>query len=182
MTDPVCPLVLALYGHPLSGTFWENYYSEIAMTCGFEPVQGWECLYVHRGLQIFLSVYVDDFKMAGLTRNLPSAWKLLIDAGLILDPPEPLGLYLGCAQHPVTLTQNEVNARLTNIRPLYPRSGDGPPENYKRLAEVIPKHSTTMFRVRRKRFSENHLRQSLTRHNMALRAYAMKWQTVVTSA
>ena len=26
--DPVCPLVLALYGHPLSGTYWENYYTK----------------------------------------------------------------------------------------------------------------------------------------------------------
>ena len=50
MSDTVCPLVLALYGHPLSGTFWENYYSEIAITCGFEPIQAWECLYIHRGL------------------------------------------------------------------------------------------------------------------------------------
>ena len=31
---------------------------------GFEKVKGWECLYVHREDQLFLSVYVDDFKLA----------------------------------------------------------------------------------------------------------------------
>ena len=77
MTDPVCPLVLALYGHPLSGTYWE-------------------CLYVHRDLEVFRSVYVDDFKLAGEAKNLPKAWKLMTDNQLILDPPEPLGQYLGC--------------------------------------------------------------------------------------
>ena len=112
MKDPVCPLVLALYGHPLSGTFWENYYSQKAINCGFQGIHGWECLYFHRGLKVVLSVYVDDFKLSGLTRNLPVAWSLLTNAGLILDPPEPLGLYLGCNQHPITISQSEVDKRL----------------------------------------------------------------------
>ena len=96
MTDPVCPLVLALYGHPLSGAHWENYCDEIVVQkCGFKKVVGWECLYVHRALKVFLSVYVDDFKLAGETKNLPKAWKLMTDTKLLLDPPEPLGQYLG---------------------------------------------------------------------------------------
>ena len=126
--DPVVPLVLALYGHPLSGTFWENYHSNIALKVGFEKILGWECLYVHRPLKVVLSVYVDDFKLAGLTRSLPIAWKALTDGGLELDKPEPLGLYLGCNQHPVTMSQSDVDSRLENIRPLYPRVGAGPPE------------------------------------------------------
>ena len=34
-----------------------------------ERVAGWECLYFHRKLQLFLSVYVDDIEMAGKTQN-----------------------------------------------------------------------------------------------------------------
>ena len=126
MTDPVCPLILALYGHPLSGTYWEKYYDEIVtQKCGFEKVVGWECLYVHRALKVFLSVYVDDFKLAGETKNLSKAWKLMTDNKLILDPPEPLGQYLGCGQKPITLTKEELDRRMEHIRPLYQTKGYG---------------------------------------------------------
>ena len=58
MRRPVVPLVLALYGHPLSGTCWENYYDDkLTNECGFERVQGLECLHLHRELKVFLSVY-----------------------------------------------------------------------------------------------------------------------------
>ena len=41
MSDPLCPLGLALYGHPLSGTHWETYSDEIVVQkCGFEKVVG----------------------------------------------------------------------------------------------------------------------------------------------
>ena len=32
---------------------------------GKETVHGWESLFLHRNMQFFLSVYVDDIKMAG---------------------------------------------------------------------------------------------------------------------
>ncbi len=118
--DLVCPLVRALYGHPLSGTYLENYYDEIVVKkCGFEKVVGWECLYVHRALRVFLSVYVDDFKLAGESKNLAKAWELMPDNKLILGPPEPLGQYLGCGQRPITLTKEEVERRMEHIRPIY---------------------------------------------------------------
>ena len=75
---------------------------------------------------LYLCVYVNDFKLAGLTRNLPSACKALTVGGLVLDKPEPLGLYLGCNQRPITMSQSDADARLENIRPLYPRVGAGP--------------------------------------------------------
>ncbi|MDP7560508.1 MAG: hypothetical protein QF745_08200, partial [Planctomycetota bacterium] len=124
MSAPVCPLVLALYGHPLSGTHWENYYDEIVVQkCGFEKVVGWESLYAHRALKVFLPVYVDDFKLAGETKNLPKAWKLMTDNELLLDPPEPLGQYLGCRQRPTTLSKEELDRRMEHIRPLYHSKG-----------------------------------------------------------
>lgn len=58
-------LSLALYGHPLAGLFRGKHIAKLFLERGFEPVKGWECLYVHRNDKLFLSVYVDDFKMAG---------------------------------------------------------------------------------------------------------------------
>jgi len=63
--DPVVPLELNLYGHPLAGLLWEKYQESILLKLGFEKVTSWECLYVHRDKQLFLSGYVDDYKMAG---------------------------------------------------------------------------------------------------------------------
>ena len=46
--DPVCPLVLNLYGHPLAGLLWEKYQENALLRIGWEKVQSWECLYFHR--------------------------------------------------------------------------------------------------------------------------------------
>ena len=98
---PCCPLRLALYGHPKSGFFGEKHCVERLKQCGFVPMVGWECLYFHEKLKLILSVYVDDFKLVGKEENLKEGWKLMINSGLQLDPPEPLGDYLGCGQFPV---------------------------------------------------------------------------------
>ena len=46
--DPVVPLRLALYGHPLAGTFWgKNHCHEALLSIGFEPILGWECCFLH---------------------------------------------------------------------------------------------------------------------------------------
>ena len=37
--NPVCPLVLNLYGHPLAGLLWELYQEEILMKAGFEGLE-----------------------------------------------------------------------------------------------------------------------------------------------
>ena len=36
--DPVCPLVLALYGHPDSGGYWEKHCDAHLKNVGFEPI------------------------------------------------------------------------------------------------------------------------------------------------
>ena len=73
---------------------------------------GWECMFVHDDLQVILSVYVDDFKLVGKTENLKAAWKLMTDTGFELDPPDPLGDYLGCGQFPVNVTAQAASDRL----------------------------------------------------------------------
>ena len=37
--DPVCPLVLNLYGHPLAGLLWEKYQESVLLKIGGEKVQ-----------------------------------------------------------------------------------------------------------------------------------------------
>ena len=58
--DPVCPLLLNLYGHPSAGLLWEKYQEGILLKEGFEKIRGWECLYVHRFEKLFIAAYVDD--------------------------------------------------------------------------------------------------------------------------
>ena len=66
-----------MYGHPLAGLLWDKFSQEKILACGFEKVKGWESMYVHKELQVFLGVYVDDFHLAGKSENLPKAWNLL---------------------------------------------------------------------------------------------------------
>ena len=100
MHQPYCKLKKALYGHPKAGLYWEQHCKKAVLNAGFEPVQGWECLYMHREQQLFLSIYVDDFKMAGRKANLAPMWSKL-KAHLNLDEPTQLhgSVYLGCSQY-----------------------------------------------------------------------------------
>ena len=65
MEDPVVPLERNLYGHPLAGLLWERQFEKILLKHGWEKIPNWECLFVHREKGLFLSVYVDDIKLAG---------------------------------------------------------------------------------------------------------------------
>ena len=44
---------------------------------GWEKVSNWECLIAHRQKGLFLSVYVDDIKLAGKKQNIDPMWKVL---------------------------------------------------------------------------------------------------------
>ena len=96
MKDPVCRLRLALYGHPDAGTCWEKHCEERLATAGLRPVPNWSGCFVHQSLHAFLTVYVDDFKLACAERHADAVWKA-IKAQLQLEPPTPLDRYLGCA-------------------------------------------------------------------------------------
>ena len=77
MEDPVVPLERNLYGHPLAGLLWERQFEKILLKHGWEKIPNWECLFVHREKGLFLSVYVDDIKLAGKKHNIDPMWKLL---------------------------------------------------------------------------------------------------------
>ena len=118
MKRPCCQLRLSLYGHPQSGKYWENHFAERLLSVEFEPLQGWECLFVHRKLRLILSVYVDDFKLVGRRENLATGWDLMRKSGLVLDPPTPLGDYLGCGQSPTVFSPESAQTRLEAVKPL----------------------------------------------------------------
>ena len=88
--DPYVPLRRNLYGHKLAALLWQKFAEwKITKLCGFEKLVDCECLYVHREKKLFLSVYVDDLKMAGKKENLAPMWTLL-QKHLTLDPPSKM--------------------------------------------------------------------------------------------
>ena len=105
MKKPVCRLNVALYGHPDSGTDWEHHCKVSVNAAGFSAVGGecWPSCFYHKELDLLLSVYVDDFKLAGPVENIEKGWALIAQH-VELDPPQQLNLYLGCIHRQRTVT------------------------------------------------------------------------------
>ena len=80
-------------------------------------IPNWECLFVHRGKGLFLSVYVDDMKLAGKKQNLDPMWKVLNKE---VDLGEPTSffdhVYLGCTQRKCEISKDIVDNYRTNVR------------------------------------------------------------------
>ena len=87
--DPVVPLLVNLYGHPLAGLLWEKGCEEKLMQLGWEHVTGWESLYVHRKDQLFMNVYVDDFHLAGKEDKVAPMWQKIRSTGIKLGETVP---------------------------------------------------------------------------------------------
>ena len=69
------------------------------MKYGWEKVSNWECLFVHREKGLFLSVYVDDIKLAGKKQNISPTWKILMKSIVLREPTSFFDhVYLGCTQ------------------------------------------------------------------------------------
>ena len=68
------------------------------------------CLFVHRENGLFLSVYVDDTKLAGKKQNLDPMWTVLnkeVDMG---EPTSFLDhVYLGCTQRQCEISKDIVD-------------------------------------------------------------------------
>ena len=112
--DPVVPLERNLYGHPLAGLLWERQFEKILLKHGWEKIPNWECLFVHREKGLFLSVYVDDIKLAGKKQNLDPMRKVLdkeVDLG---EPTSFLDhVYLGCTQRQCQTSKDTVDNNRT---------------------------------------------------------------------
>ena len=76
------------------------------MELGWDEVPNWECLFVHRKHKIFLSVHVDDIKMAGKMQNLAPMCKKLMKDVDIGEPTSFLDhVYQGCTQRECKLNE-----------------------------------------------------------------------------
>ena len=64
-------------GHPLAGLLWERQFEKILLKHGWEKIQIGNVSLVHSEKGLFLSVYVDDLKLAGKKQNLDPMWKIL---------------------------------------------------------------------------------------------------------
>ena len=73
--DPAVLLGRNLYGHPFAGLLLERQFEEALLELGWEKIPNWECMSVHRKQGLFLSVTVDDFKMAGNKQETAPTWK-----------------------------------------------------------------------------------------------------------
>ena len=85
--NPVVPLERNLYGHPLAGLLWDRQFEKVLLGLGLEEVSNWECLFLRREHGLFLSVYVDDTKIARRQQNLNPMCKKLVKR---VDLGEPI--------------------------------------------------------------------------------------------
>ena len=100
-------LVKALYGHPDSGTFWERHCDRELTKAGFTPIENWPSCYWHKTYNCLLTVYVDDFKLAGPEQNMETVWQSIRER-IAMDPPTAAAHYLGCTHIPFTSTTADV--------------------------------------------------------------------------
>ena len=110
MEDPVVPLERNMYSHPLAGLLWERQFEKILLKYGWEKIPNWECFFVHSEKGLFLSVYVDDIKLAGKKRNIDPMWKVLnkeVDLGEPTSFPDHV--YLGCTQRQCEISKDIVD-------------------------------------------------------------------------
>ena len=110
MEDPVVPLERNLCGHPLAGLLWERQFEKILVKYGWGKVSNRERLFVHREKELFLSVYVDDIKLAGKKQNIDPMWKILMEG---VDLGEPTSFLdhenLDCTQRQCEISKNTVD-------------------------------------------------------------------------
>ena len=99
MEDPVVPLERKFVRSSSGRTLGERQFEKVLLEHGWEEALNWECLFVNRTRGLFLSVYVDDIKMAGKTENLGPTWKMLMKDVDLEEPTSFLNhVYLGCTK------------------------------------------------------------------------------------
>ena len=110
MEDPVLPLERNLNGHLLAGLLWARQFEKVLLKDGREKVPNWECLCVKREKGLFLSVYVDEKKMAGKEQNINPTWKILMKDVDLGEPTSCLDhVYLGCTQRECQISKDIVD-------------------------------------------------------------------------
>ena len=94
----------------MAGLLTERPFEKVLLKHGWEKIPNWECLFGHREKGLFLSVYVDDIKLAGKIQNIDPMWKVLnkeVDLGdstSFLDHEK-----LGCTQRQCEISKDIVD-------------------------------------------------------------------------
>ena len=105
-----------LYGYPLAGLLWERQFEKVLLEHGWEKVFDWHCSFVTRTRGRFLSVYVDDIKLAGKTDNMEPTWKILMKNVDLGEPTSFLDhVNLGCTERECQISKDIV----TNCRDMF---------------------------------------------------------------
>ena len=108
--DPVVPLERNLYGHLLAGLLWKRQFEKFQLKYVREKVSNWECFFVYREKGLFLSVYVDDIKLAGKRHNIDPMWKVFNKEVALGEPTSFLDhVYLDCTQRQCEISKNTVD-------------------------------------------------------------------------
>ena len=80
------------------------------MKHGWEKIPNWECLFVHREEGLFLSVYVDDIKLAGKKQSIDQRLKVHMKEVDLGEPTSFLDhVYLGCTQRQCEISKDIVD-------------------------------------------------------------------------
>ena len=121
--NPVVPLVLALYGHPDAGGFWEEQCDAAVKSCGFQDFKdsGWRSTYWHPKEKALLVVYVDDFNLSAPAKAHDRLWKQL-RAQLNLEEPSDPNRFLGCYKRAFAAKAKDLEKILQHKPELYPRA------------------------------------------------------------
>ena len=114
--------IMVQYGRPSRSSWKESVrssfgktvmgrqFEKILLKYVWEKVSSCECLFIHRPKGLFLSVYVDDIKLAGKKLNIDPMWKVLnkeVDLG---EPTSFLDhVHLGCTQRQCEISKDVVD-------------------------------------------------------------------------
>ena len=94
----------------MAGLLWEKQVEKILLQHGWVEVSNWECLFVHRKKGLFLSVYVDDIKLAGKKQNIDPVWKVLNKEVGLGEPTSFVDhVYLGSTQRQCEISKDIVD-------------------------------------------------------------------------
>ena len=113
MEDPVVPLERNLYGHLLAGLLDSYGKGDLRKfywnTVGQKSFKLGVCVFVNRARGLFLSVYVDAFKLTGKTENTEPTETILMKGVDLGEPTSFLDhAFLGCTQRECTKSNDIV--------------------------------------------------------------------------
>ena len=108
--DPVVPFGWNLYGHPWQDCYGNGNLRKIFWNTVEEKIRIGNVYSLTERKGLFLSVYVDDMKLAGKKQNIDPMWKLLNKE---VDLGEPTSfvdhVYLGCTQRQCEISEDIVD-------------------------------------------------------------------------